>query len=73
MQAKISWLKRDAQDVEGWLKQNKYLANLDVFWRFVAGLLDVGGGEETLRFFQKIDLLGYEILERLVRHGDFLE
>ena len=54
------------------LQCHKYKARYDVFWRFVAGLLDVGGGEETLHFFRKIeeeprDLLG-PTHQRLVMH-----
>ncbi|KAJ8110970.1 hypothetical protein ONZ43_g5735 [Nemania bipapillata] len=51
------------------LKRNKYNTRYDIFWRFVAGLLNEGG---TMRFFQTIDEEPRDILgpahQRLVMH-----
>ncbi|KAK1974641.1 peptidase C14 [Colletotrichum cereale] len=48
---------------EAFLKQHKYTARYDIFWRFVAGLLDDEGEDESTRFFKAlerkpVDLLG---------------
>ncbi|KAH8748415.1 hypothetical protein F5883DRAFT_239074 [Diaporthe sp. PMI_573] len=56
-----------------YLQKHKYNARYDIFWRFVAGLLDASGDEEQLcRFFRTIedeprDLLG-PVHQRLVMH-----
>ncbi|EFY98052.2 nacht nucleoside triphosphatase [Metarhizium robertsii ARSEF 23] len=58
------------------LRKHKYTARYDIFWRFVAGLLDirsnVGPGQDIQRFFRMIedeplDLLG-PTHQRLVMH-----
>ncbi|RYP46465.1 hypothetical protein DL768_007335 [Monosporascus sp. mg162] len=54
------------------LQKHKYTAHYDIFWRFVAGLLDTEGDKETVRFFETIedeprDLLG-PTHQRLVMH-----
>ncbi|KAM3068307.1 hypothetical protein ACMFMG_009447 [Clarireedia jacksonii] len=55
-----------------YLQKHKYNARYNVFWRFVAGLLDAVEGNETLHFFQRIedeprDLLG-PVHQRLVMY-----
>jgi hypothetical protein len=55
-----------------YVQEHKYNARYNVFWRFVAGLLDAEEGNETLHFFQRIedeprDLLG-PVHQRLVMH-----
>ncbi|CAH0054140.1 unnamed protein product [Clonostachys solani] len=54
------------------LQKHKYSAHYDVFWRFVAGLLEAEGEDEILRFLNTIeeeprDLLG-PTHQRLVMH-----
>ncbi|KAF6828818.1 peptidase C14 [Colletotrichum musicola] len=48
---------------ESFLQEHKYTVRYDIMWRFVAGLLDAPGEDETTRFFEAIerkpvDLLG---------------
>jgi len=54
------------------LQEHKYDARYDIMWRFVAGLLDGGTGDEIVGFFKKIksdpiDLLGPSH-QRLIMH-----
>lgn len=54
------------------LQKHKYSARYDVFWRFVAGLLDGEDTGETLRFFNEIEAEPRDLLgpahQRLVMH-----
>lgn len=55
------------------LQERKYAADYNIFWRFVAGLLDAESGvKETLRFFQTIEQEPFDLLgpthQRLVMH-----
>ncbi|KAH6997421.1 armadillo-type protein [Ilyonectria destructans] len=65
--------KIDPVSAEDFLLKEKYNARYDIFWRFVAGLLQPhGDGEQLCRFFETIekeprDLLG-PTHQRLVMH-----
>ncbi|KAH0600433.1 hypothetical protein MHUMG1_01429 [Metarhizium humberi] len=55
------------------LQEHKYAAGYNIFWRFVAGLLDAESGvKETLRFFRTIEQEPFDLLgpthQRLVMH-----
>ncbi|KID85464.1 nacht nucleoside triphosphatase [Metarhizium guizhouense ARSEF 977] len=55
------------------LQEHKYAAGYNIFWRFVAGLLDAESGvKETLRFFQTIEQEPFDLLgpthQRLIMH-----
>ncbi|KAF7551742.1 hypothetical protein G7Z17_g4776 [Cylindrodendrum hubeiense] len=60
-------------DANNFIRKQKYNAHYDIFWRFVAGLINANHGEEQLyRFFRMIedeprDLLG-PVHQRLVMH-----
>lgn len=45
------------------LQEHKYVAGYNIFWRFVAGLLDAESGvKETLRFFRTIEQEPFDLL-----------
>ncbi|KAL5358354.1 hypothetical protein BJX96DRAFT_39877 [Aspergillus floccosus] len=54
------------------LQSHKYKSRYDIFWRFVAGLLDDKGEKEASRFFEAIEAEPLDILgpmhQRLVMH-----
>jgi HEAT repeat protein len=61
-----------SRNTVSYLHEHKYNPRYNVFWRFVAGLLDAEEGNETLHFFRTIedeprDLLG-PVHQRLVMH-----
>ena len=76
---KLKYLEFDSRkpnmaesDPIGFLQKHKYNARYDVFWRFVAGLLNDNNGEQLNYFFktieeEPIDLLG-PAHQRLVMH-----
>ncbi|GKZ98543.1 hypothetical protein AnigIFM59636_003533 [Aspergillus niger] len=55
------------------LRRHKYHARYDILWRFIAGLLDTEGEEETLRFFKVVDEKPLDLLgpthQRLIMHS----
>ena len=58
---------------EKFLRKEKYKARYDIFWRFVAGLLEANRDEEQLcRFFATIEEEPYDLLgpthQRLIMH-----
>ncbi|KAJ6436917.1 mutator-like element [Purpureocillium lavendulum] len=59
-------------DPAEFLRRYKYSAHYDVFWRFVAGLLEVEGEKEILGFFHTIEKEPFDLLgpthQRLVMH-----
>ncbi|KAK4075230.1 hypothetical protein Purlil1_12720 [Purpureocillium lilacinum] len=56
----------------GFLRRFKYSPHYDVFWRFVAGLLEAEGENEILSFFNSIEDEPFDLLgpthQRLVMH-----
>ncbi|KAF3021614.1 hypothetical protein E8E14_013909 [Neopestalotiopsis sp. 37M] len=62
----------NSKSMECFLKHHKYDANYDIFWRFVAGLLNLDDQKLTLEFFEAIsheplDLLS-PVHQRLLMH-----
>ena len=59
-------------DPSDFLQRNKYKSRYDIFWRFVAGLLNEEGGEEASQFLKAIEAEPFDILgpmhQRLVMH-----
>ncbi|KAJ2992334.1 hypothetical protein NUW58_g521 [Xylaria curta] len=59
-------------DLAKFLGEYKYNARYDIFWRFVAGLLDMDMEAETVRLFQAIEAEPRDLLvhthQRLVMH-----
>ncbi|KAK4074611.1 hypothetical protein Purlil1_12940 [Purpureocillium lilacinum] len=59
-------------DPAEFLRRYKYSAHYDVFWRFVAGLLEAEGEKEILVFFHAIEKEPFDLLgpthQRLVMH-----
>ncbi|CCF33002.1 peptidase C14 [Colletotrichum higginsianum] len=54
------------------LQQHKYSARYDIFWRFVAGLLNYEGKDESTSFFKAVERKPVDLLgpthQRLVMH-----
>ncbi|KAL3952385.1 hypothetical protein ACCO45_012328 [Purpureocillium lilacinum] len=59
-------------DPAEFLRRHKYSAHYDVFWRFVAGLLEAEGEKEIIVFFHAIETEPFDLLgpthQRLVMH-----
>ncbi|KAF6822843.1 peptidase C14 [Colletotrichum musicola] len=57
---------------ESFLQEHKYTVRYDIMWRFVAGLLDAAGEDQTTRFFEAIERKPVDLLgpthQRLVMH-----
>ncbi|KAG2414059.1 hypothetical protein HFD88_003250 [Aspergillus terreus] len=65
--------KPDNLDPIAFIQREKYKSRYDIFWRFVAGLLnEEGGDEEASRFFDAIEAEPLDLLgpahQRLVMH-----
>lgn len=62
----------NSKSMECFLKHHKYDANYDIFWRFVAGLLNLDDQKLTLGFFEAISREPLDLLspvhQRLLMH-----